>query len=44
MDPVVVGTHHGSRWASLVNGSVAASVVERATCPVAIVPGTTAGH
>ncbi|GAW47770.1 MULTISPECIES: universal stress protein [unclassified Nocardioides] len=38
MDLVVVGAHHGGRWSTLVNGSVSASVVEHAACPVAVVP------
>jgi nucleotide-binding universal stress UspA family protein len=38
MDLVVVGAHHGGRWSTLVNGSVSASVVEHAECPVAVVP------
>ncbi|KQW48893.1 hypothetical protein ASC77_09235 [Nocardioides sp. Root1257] len=45
MDLVVVGAHHGSRLSSVVDGSVAQSVVEHASCPVAVVPiaGPSAG-
>jgi nucleotide-binding universal stress UspA family protein len=38
MDLVVVGAHHGGHFNELVYGSVASSVVEHATCPVAVVP------
>ncbi len=38
MDLVVVGAHHGSTMSEIVYGSVAASVVEHASCPVAVVP------
>ncbi len=38
MDLLVVGAHHGGAVAEIVFGSVAASVVEHATCPVAVVP------
>ncbi len=38
MDMVVVGSHHGGPFSGLVRGSVAASVVEHATCAVAVVP------
>jgi len=38
MDLVVVGAHRGGRAAELVHNSVAASVVERARCAVAVVP------
>lgn len=38
MDLVVVGAHHGGALSALVYGSVASSVLEHATCPVAVVP------
>ena len=38
MNLVVVGAHHGGAASSVLFGSVAASVVEHATCPVAVVP------
>ena len=38
MDMVVVGSHFGGHTAGLVFGGVAASVVEHATCTVAVVP------
>jgi len=38
MHMVVVGSHHGGAASEAVFGSVAASVVEYATCPVAVVP------
>jgi nucleotide-binding universal stress UspA family protein len=38
MDLVVVGRHRRSRIGSLLLGSVAANVVEHATCPVAVIP------
>lgn len=38
MDMVVVGSHHGGAASEVVFGSVAAAVVEHATCPVAVVP------
>jgi nucleotide-binding universal stress UspA family protein len=38
MNMVVVGAHHGGAASEVVFGSVAASVVEHATCPVAVVP------
>ena len=38
MDLVVTGTHHASRTRRAVFGSVSIDVVERATCPVAVVP------
>lgn len=38
MDLIVVGAHHGGVAAEIVFGSVAASVVEHATCVVAVVP------
>lgn len=38
MDLLVVGSHHGGLATSIMFGSVAASVVEHATCPVAVVP------
>lgn len=37
MDLVVLGAHHGSALGTVLNGSVATSVLEHATCPVAIV-------
>ncbi len=38
MELVVVGAHQGSRGRQLMFGSVSVSVVEHATCPVAVVP------
>lgn len=38
MNMVVVGSHHGGVASEILFGSVAASVVEHATCPVAVVP------
>ena len=38
MNLVVVGSHHGGAASEVLFGSVAASVVEHATCPVAVVP------
>ncbi len=38
MDLVVVGSHRDGAASEVLFGSVAASVVERATCPVAVVP------
>ena len=38
MNLVVVGAHHASRASHLVHGSVSIALVERATCPVAVVP------
>ena len=38
MNLVVVGAHHASRASQLVHGSVSIALVERATCPVAVVP------
>ena len=38
MNLVVVGSHHGGAASEVMFGSVAASVVEHATCPVAVVP------
>jgi nucleotide-binding universal stress UspA family protein len=38
MDLVVVGAHHGTRFAALLHGSVAESVVEHAVSPVVVVP------
>ncbi|WP_134739341.1 universal stress protein [Nocardioides sp. 503] len=38
MDLVVVGRHDRSRMGDLLLGSVAATVVEHASCPVAVVP------
>ena len=43
MDMIVVGSHHGGAVAEIVFGSVASSVVEHATCPVAVVPVELAG-
>ena len=40
MNLVVVGAHHGGVASEIAFGSVAASVVEHATCPVAVVPIT----
>jgi nucleotide-binding universal stress UspA family protein len=42
MDVVVLGAHHGSALGSVMAGSVAISVLEQASCPVAIVPTTMA--
>ena len=42
MDVVVLGAHHGSALGSVMAGSVAISVLEHASCPVAIVPTTMA--
>lgn len=38
MDLVVVGSHRGGTLSEVVFGSVAAAVVEHASCPVAVVP------
>ncbi|MBZ5739793.1 universal stress protein [Nocardioides mangrovi] len=38
MDLVVVGAHHGGRFSTLVQGSIAQSVVEHAACPVLVIP------
>jgi len=38
MNMVVVGSHHGGVASEILFGSVAASVVEHASCPVAVVP------
>ena len=38
MDLVVVGAHHGGRLSAIIDGSVTQGVVERAECPVAVVP------
>jgi nucleotide-binding universal stress UspA family protein len=38
MNMVVVGSHHGGAASEVLFGSVAASVVEHATCPVAVIP------
>lgn len=38
MNLIVVGTHHTGRLTQLLFGSVSLSVVEHATCPVAVVP------
>lgn len=40
MNLAVVGAHHGGAAAEVIFGSVAASVVEHASCPVAVVPVT----
>jgi nucleotide-binding universal stress UspA family protein len=40
MNMIVVGTHHGSAAKEVVFGSIATTVVEHATCPVAVVPTT----
>lgn len=38
MDLLVVGSHHGGAASQILFGSVAASVLEHAECPVAVVP------
>jgi nucleotide-binding universal stress UspA family protein len=38
MNLVVVGAHHGGAASEIMFGSVASSVVDHATCPVAVVP------
>lgn len=38
MDLIVIGAHHGGVAAEILFGSVAASVVEHATCSVVVVP------
>jgi nucleotide-binding universal stress UspA family protein len=38
MNMLVVGSHHGGAAAEVLFGSVAASVVEHASCPVAVIP------
>ena len=38
MNLVVVGAHHGGLATRILSGSVAAAVVEHASCPVAVVP------
>ena len=38
MNMIVVGVRHAGTVSQLLHGSVAASVVEHATCPVAVVP------
>lgn len=38
MDLLIVGSHHGGAASQILFGSVAASVLEHATCPVAVVP------
>jgi nucleotide-binding universal stress UspA family protein len=43
MNLIVVGAHHGGAAAAVLFGSAAASVVENASCPVAVVPTTHAG-
>lgn len=43
MDLIVVGTHHTGRLTQLLFGSVSLSVVEHASCPVAVVPLTRGG-
>jgi nucleotide-binding universal stress UspA family protein len=40
MNMIVVGAHHGGAASGMVFGSAATSVVEHATCPVAVVPTT----
>jgi nucleotide-binding universal stress UspA family protein len=40
MNMIVLGPHHGSTASGIVFGSAAISVVEHATCPVALVPTT----
>lgn len=43
MNLIVVGAHHSGRLSRMLFGSVSISVVEHATCPVAVVPLVTAG-
>jgi nucleotide-binding universal stress UspA family protein len=38
MNLVVLGAHHGAAMSEILPGSVATSVLEHATCPVAILP------
>ena len=38
MNLIVVGAHQANRFAQMVHGSVSVALVERATCPVAVVP------
>ena len=38
MDLIVVGAHQANRVSQMVFGSVSVALVERATCPVAVVP------
>ena len=38
MNLIVVGAHQESRFGQMVHGSVSVALVERATCPVAVVP------
>jgi nucleotide-binding universal stress UspA family protein len=40
MNLVVVGSHHGGVASEILFGSVASSVVEHASCPVAVVPAS----
>ena len=42
MDLIVVGAHQNGRIARALLGSVSVAVVESATCPVAVVPVSTA--
>jgi nucleotide-binding universal stress UspA family protein len=42
MNLIVVGAHHRSTVSDILPGSVATAVLERATCPVAVVPTTQA--
>jgi nucleotide-binding universal stress UspA family protein len=44
MHLVVVGSHHGEGLAGLLTRSVAAALVEHATCPVAVVPTADRGR
>ncbi|GAB6987698.1 hypothetical protein JCM10369A_42240 [Nocardioides pyridinolyticus] len=44
MHLIVLGTHHRRPIAELLLGSVVVPVVERATCPVAVVPDDTQGR
>ncbi|GAB6987930.1 universal stress protein [Nocardioides pyridinolyticus] len=44
MHLIVLGTHHRRPMAELLLGSVVVPVVERATCPVAVVPDDTHGR
>ena len=38
MNLIVVGAHQANRVSQMVHGSVSVALVERATCPVAVVP------
>jgi nucleotide-binding universal stress UspA family protein len=40
MNLVVLGAHHGPLATDLLRGSVVAPVVQKAPCPVAVVPET----